>query len=104
MRFEDAIKNTIAEGKKIMIEELNHFLEDKRDKELYTIILNVLKFAKKWKEIKTGVEIKLGREVDDKKFTSALESLVNYNFVEKINDEYVIVDPIIKQIDFESEV
>ncbi|MEM0304620.1 MAG: hypothetical protein QW685_06190 [Saccharolobus sp.] len=56
MRFEDAIKNTIAEG---MIEELNHFLEDKRNK-----------------EIKTGVEIKLGREVDDKKFTSALESLV----------------------------
>ncbi|MEM3292258.1 MAG: ATP-binding protein, partial [Saccharolobus sp.] len=78
MRFEDAIKNTIAEGKKIMIEELNHFLEDKRGKELYTRILNVLK-----KEIKTGVEIKLGREVDDKKFTSALESLVNYNFVEK---------------------
>ncbi|WP_256365654.1 AAA family ATPase [Saccharolobus sp. E5-1-F] len=97
--FEIALRETIGEGKKIMLEEFNHFLSNKENKQLYCNIMNVLKLASKWKDIKNGVEIRMGK-VDDKVFSNALQNLVNFNFVSKVDDEYKIVDPMLKEINF----
>ena len=102
MRYEEALNQTIEEGKKIMIDELDHFLSDKKNRELYLTIMEVLKFANRWKEIKTGVEVKLGEKIEDKSLSIALKNLVNYNFVTKVNEEYKISDPILREVDFSS--
>jgi len=102
MRYEEALRQTLEEGKKIMIDEFNHFLSDKRNRELYLMIMEVMKFANRWKEIKTGVEVKLGEKIEDKSLSIALKNLVNYNFVTKVNEEYKIADPILREVDFSS--
>jgi len=100
MSYEEALKRTVEEGKKIMMDEFNHFLSDKKNKKLYCTIMEVLKFVGKWKEIKSGVEIRLGEKVDDKSLTMALKNLVNYNFVVKVDEEYKIIDPLLREVDF----
>jgi AAA+ ATPase superfamily predicted ATPase len=97
--FEESLKRAVEEGKKIMLEELNHFLEG-RNRELYLAALSSIKIAKRWKDIKFAVSVKLKRDIDDKELSSVLEALVNYNFVEKIEGEYVITDPIIREMEF----
>lgn len=99
-KFEEALLSAVEEGKKIMVEELKHFLEGRTNKVLYVTIMDVLKVANRWRDVKKGVEIRLGR-VDDKELNTALESLVNYNFIEKTREgEYRIVDPILRRIDY----
>lgn len=101
MSFETSMSSTIEEGKKIMIDEFKHFLEGKSNKRLYTTIMSVLKVVNTWKDIKRGVEIKLGN-VDDKELSLALESLLNNNFIEKRKEGvYEIVDPILREIDYD---
>ena len=101
MSFETSMSSTIEEGKKIMIDEFKHFLEGKSNKRLYTTIMSVLKVVNTWKDIKRGVEIKLGN-VDDKELSLALESLLNNNFTEKRKEGvYEIVDPILREIDYD---
>jgi AAA+ ATPase superfamily predicted ATPase len=100
MSFDDALTSVINEGKKIMIDEFKHFLEGKSNKELYLTLMDVLKIANLWRDIKRGVEIKLGK-IDDKELALALESLNNNNFIEKKRKgEYIIVDPILREIDY----
>jgi AAA+ ATPase superfamily predicted ATPase len=99
--FDSSMAYTIEEGKKIMIDEFKHFLEGKNNKKIYTTIMNVLKVVNTWKDIKRGVEIKLGN-VDDKELSLALESLINNNFIEKKKEGvYEIVDPILREIDYD---
>ncbi|MBB5255290.1 AAA family ATPase [Sulfurisphaera ohwakuensis] len=100
LNFDKALKETVEEGKKIMAEEFSHFLEDKVNKELYVEIMKTVKIVSRWKEIKRGVEVTLGK-VDDKVFSNALESLVNSGFVEKRDNEYIITDPVLREIEFE---
>ena len=101
MSVETLMSSTIEEGKKIMIDEFKHFLEGKSNKRLYTTIMSVLKVVNTWKDIKRGVEIKLGN-VDDKELSLALESLLNNNFIEKRKEGvYEIVDPILREIDYD---
>ncbi len=101
MSFETSMSSTIEEGKKIMIDEFKHFLEGKSNKRLYTTIMSVLKVVNAWKDVKRGVEIKLGN-VDDKELSLALESLLNNNFIEKRKEGvYEIVDPILREIDYD---
>ncbi|MEM0374109.1 MAG: ATP-binding protein [Sulfolobaceae archaeon] len=100
LSFNEALKETVEEGKKIMAEEFRHFLGDKVNKELYIEIMKTIKIVSRWKEIKRGVEIALGK-IDDKVFSNALENLVKSSFVEKRNGEYVITDPILREVEFE---
>ncbi|AOL17842.1 ATPase [Sulfolobus sp. A20] len=100
LSFNDSLKITINEGRKLMLEELNHFLEG-RNRELYLATLSSIKIAKRWKDIKFAVTVRLKREIDDKELSSVLEALVNYNFIEKVEEgEYTLVDPILREMEF----
>ncbi|WP_252896654.1 AAA family ATPase [Metallosphaera hakonensis] len=89
--FDNALRETVEQGKKIVAEEFRHFLESKVNKELYVETMRTVKVVSRWKEIKRGVEMALGK-IDDKVFSNVLESLVNSNFMEKRGNEYLITD------------
>ncbi|QPG48746.1 hypothetical protein HFC64_00960 [Saccharolobus solfataricus] len=55
----------------------------------------MLKLASKWKDIKKWCRDQNGK-VDDKVFSNALQNLVNFNFVSKVDDEYKIVESDVK--------
>ncbi len=90
----DALKKVenIAVG--IAGAELNKFLENKRNKQLY---IAILKYAsgREWKELLSIVRDELGK-VNSVSFTRALKELVNYSFLEKNGNEYSVADPLIK--------
>lgn len=98
MDFDEAVMQTIENAKKIIISEIEHFLEDKLEKNLYKAIFEALKISNRWKDIKFGVEVKLRKSVNDKIFTQALNALINANFVTKINGRYYLSDPMLKEI------
>lgn len=62
--------------------------------------MKTVKIVSRRKEIKRGVEVTLGK-IDDKVFSNALESLVNSGFVEKRDNEYIITDPVLREVEFE---
>lgn len=98
--FEEALNLTLNEGRKIMIDEFKHFLENKSNKILYIKLMDIVKVVNRWKDIKRGVEISVGK-IDDKELSLALESLVSNNFIEKGDKgEYRIVDPLLREIDY----
>ncbi len=47
-----------------------------------------------------GAEIILGRRLDDRTITNALNALVEGNIIEKTADGYRIADPIMRNMDF----
>jgi hypothetical protein len=83
-----------------MIGEFEHFLENKNNKIVYTTLMDVIKVANKWRDIKRGMEIAIG-QIDDKELSLALDSLVGNNFIEKVGrGEYRIIDPLLRKIDY----
>ncbi|WP_243674489.1 ATP-binding protein [Vulcanisaeta distributa] len=100
--IEDSLRETVNEGVKIMISELEHFLEDKANKALYLAILSALRFVSRWKDIKFAVTTRLGREFGDREFVNALNALINYNFVERVREgEYRLIDPMLREVDYD---
>ncbi|MGC9135633.1 hypothetical protein [Caldivirga sp.] len=48
-----------------------------------------------WSEIKRCVEVKVG-SISDVRFNELLRNLVRYGYLAKINDKYIIPDPMVK--------
>lgn len=55
-----------------------------------------MKLTGRWSELKRYLEIKEGNRITDAEITKLLTNLVYAGFVEKFNDEYRIVDPILR--------
>lgn len=98
MNFDEAVMETVENAKKIMVSEIEHFLENKLEKNLYKAIFESLKISDRWKDIKFGAEVKLRRSINDKVFTHALNALVNANFVTEVNGRYYLSDPMLREI------
>ncbi|MEM0025535.1 MAG: ATP-binding protein [Zestosphaera sp.] len=94
---EEAITKTLEEGSKLVQEELENFLSIRpQARTRYLTILKLLTTPLTWSEVKAGLSAKLKKTISDKQLTHYLRELVNYGFVEKINSEYVIADPVLK--------
>jgi AAA+ ATPase superfamily predicted ATPase len=90
----DALNKVLEEGAAIVTSELEKVIERSRDR--YTAILKAIATGfKRWKDIKAFVEART-RPIPPNKFSELLERLVKYGYVKKINEEYVIDDPIVK--------
>ncbi len=90
LSHEEALRNVYTEGRKIMLEELNHFLENKKNKEKYIQLLKNL--PARWSDL----EAKLG--VNSKILRQMLLNLENAFLVEKHGNTYVITDPILRKL------
>lgn len=94
---EEAIARTLDEGSKLVRGELESFLSTRlQAKTRYLIILKLLTNPLTWSEAKAGLSAKLKKTISDKQLTHYLQELINYGFVEKINNEYFIADPVLK--------
>lgn len=64
----------------------------------YLITMKLLTSSLTWSEVKAGLSAKLKKMVIDKQLTHYLKELIEYGFVEKINNEYVITDPVLRRV------
>jgi AAA+ ATPase superfamily predicted ATPase len=91
----EALKETIAEGFKIVRNELDHFLEG-RDRKAYLAALKASAFSARWNEIKKAIELSKGIIVNDGSVYSVLGSLKVAMLLEEEEGTYRIKDPMLR--------
>lgn len=90
LKHRETLNIVYEEGKKIMLEELNRFLKNKRNKNKYVELLKNL--PARWSEL----EKKLA--VNKKILRDMLKGLRNAMIIEKIGTTYTIPDPILRKL------
>ena len=82
IKSEKALEKTVETASRIVASELTNFFKRTKNKGLY---LTVLREAKgiTWTELKVRTEHELGKQLNPNSFTSALEKLIDYSFLEK---------------------
>lgn len=91
-----AIAMTTQEGVKLVRDELESFLAQRRQaRTRYLIILRMLASPMTWSEVKRGLEAKLGRAISDKQLSNYLGELAAYGFAVETDGRYVMADPLI---------
>ncbi len=94
LKNSDALLKTKNLAKEIVAQELEHFLKNKHTKQLYIEILRNANSVG-WSNLYDRVNQRLKRYVNESSFSSALENLLKYSFLEKRMNKYVIADPLI---------
>lgn len=84
-----ALNYTLREGLKIMTEELNRFLENKK-KDIYVKVLRTCLYGAPWSEIADNVD------ANQKVLSQVIGKLVDVGFLEKDDRLYVIHDPVLR--------
>lgn len=101
MEYPRALRKTISEGGKITLFELKHFLK-KRNSSNYMAILKTIKdhgsLGSTWSEAKRGAEARLKHSLNNKTVTDTLVSLVEEEILEKIGNNYKIIDPLLEEV------
>ncbi len=94
----EALKKTIIEGSKLVLQEIENFLELRRQaRRRYTYILKLLSEPRTWSEIRDSLSILLGRRIHQQQVTRYLKELVDYGFIVKENGKYKLADPLIRE-------
>ncbi|BBD73296.1 hypothetical protein HS1genome_1685 [Sulfodiicoccus acidiphilus] len=84
----EALEETKVEACKVLRESFSHFLEDKRNREVYFQVIRRL--PGRWSEIRKGLN------VSDEVLNQSLKSLQDWFFVKKINEVYDVHDRMIR--------
>ncbi len=90
LSHEEALKETVSEGSKIIQSELNHFLKNRR-RELYIKVLRIVRTGARWSEIKRELDI------NSKVLNDILKNLTSAMIVEGNEGYYWIEDPITRE-------
>lgn len=88
-----AIQKVYAEGSKVALAELYSLIAKSRNRYLH-ILKAIANGIDSWAGIKDYVSFKYGK-ISDARFSSLLESLVKFGFVEKTERLYKIMDPVL---------
>ena len=90
-----ALEKVKEEGKTIIRKELEHFLAKRRSKNNYLKTIQYLAKGKNtWAALKQNFA-KEGTRLADSQLSLYLKELMNVGFVEKINEQYFLVDPLL---------
>ena len=97
--IEEALNKTLELGMKTTIEEFQNFLETRgTGKKRYIEVMKILaEGQKRWKEIKTLLEIRLKRNIPNNQISKYLNELRKYGFITKRNNKYLIPDPLLRR-------
>ncbi|MBO3770141.1 MAG: ATP-binding protein [Candidatus Brockarchaeota archaeon] len=90
LSHEEALRETVNEGSKIILEELENFLKGRR-RELYVKTLRTVSNGARWSEVKKTLN------ANSKVVKIVLETLCSAMIVEEKEGYYWIEDPIIKE-------
>ncbi len=89
-----AMNIVIDEGIKLAKKELDTFLENRTKLNYIQLLRFISKGNNKWNLFKREYA-KKGKKMTDRQLNLYLNELLNYSFIEKINDEYFITDPLL---------
>ncbi|GBC70916.1 hypothetical protein HRbin02_00689 [Candidatus Calditenuaceae archaeon HR02] len=87
---DEALRETVREGSKIIQTELDHFLKNRR-RELYVKVLRIVRAGARWSEIKRDLNI------NSKVLNDILKNLTSAMIVEGKEGYYWIEDPIMRE-------
>ncbi len=90
-----ALEKVFETGSKLVIEELEKIIAPSRWRYL-AILEAITRGATHWIQIKTYVEYRTRTRIADKNFTDLLKKLVKYGVIERQEDQYKIIDPLIE--------
>lgn len=96
-RSEDALDETIKVASGIVTNEFCNFVNSMGSPR-YVLVIKALKFGATWSEVKRYLELKESRSLSDSEVTKLLVNLVNNGFVIKRGGEYVIADPVLREV------
>jgi AAA+ ATPase superfamily predicted ATPase len=94
---QEALKETISEGIKIVEDELKHFL-DGRDQTAYLAALKAAATPAHWNEIKGAIEIRKGSPVNDATVYNTLQNLKAAMLIEEKENVYRVNDPMLRTL------
>jgi AAA+ ATPase superfamily predicted ATPase len=100
---ENALRETISEGIKIVRDELEHFLEG-RDKTLYIAALKAAATSARWTEMKTAIETRKGSPINPATMQNILENLKAAMRIEEKDSVYKVEDPMLRALLLSSEI
>ncbi len=60
-------------------------------------MLRELFVRRSWRELKAALETAEGRPINDKSLYVLLRELIDHGIVEKVDEDYVIADPILRR-------
>jgi AAA+ ATPase superfamily predicted ATPase len=89
----ESIDKIIKIAVEVAKQEIENFLKSRRS-ERYQVLLKLLTTERSWSEIKSRLEDIESRTVNDKMLNDLLTTLLDLSIIEKINNKYVIADPI----------
>ncbi|MEM4349276.1 MAG: ATP-binding protein [Candidatus Nitrosocaldus sp.] len=92
-----ALEETIAEGTKIVKDELEHFLQG-RDRMVYITALKAMAISARWGEIKNAIEIRRGYSVNDATIYNIIESLKAAMLIGEDEGIYTVKDPMLRAL------
>ncbi|MFP3236751.1 MAG: ATP-binding protein [Vulcanisaeta sp.] len=75
--------------------ELRNFLTGRSAR--YRILIKQLTVKRNWRELKSLIESAEGKALNDKSLYVLLKELMDHGIVEKVNNEYVLSDPILRR-------
>lgn len=89
-----AILKMIEEGSKLTKKELDKFLIKRRKANYLRVLRSVAKGYNRWSLLKNQF-VKKGTKISDRQLNLYLKELLDYSFLEKINKNYFITDPLL---------
>lgn len=90
----EAILKVIEEGGELVKRELNNFLANRKKATYLKLLKWILLGYNKWMLLKNQF-IKNGKKISDRQLNLYLKELIDYSFIEKINETYLITDPLL---------
>ena len=91
----EAEKATIAEGHRVVRDELTHFLEG-RDVPTYWGALRILASGATWSEVRNGMSARRATPVNENTVGNLLRNLTNARILDHREGRYVVPDPMVK--------
>jgi len=94
----ELVENTLEEASKLVISEYRNFLSLRpiAAKRYTAILQSIAENHNTWSSIKRYLEIKEDKRISDSLYTNLIKNLVDAGFIEKMEDKYTIIDPVLK--------
>ncbi|WP_243678883.1 ATP-binding protein [Vulcanisaeta distributa] len=90
-----SIEEVLESATALALNELRNFLANRSPR--YRVLLKELFVKRSWKELKATLEAAEGKSINDKSLYILLRELMDHGIVERVDEEYVIADPILRR-------
>lgn len=93
---ENVLDSVLEEASRIAIQEFCNFVEVMGSTRYIELLKVLSRGSAAWSELKRYLELKLGVKIYDSELARLLKNLIGNGFIEKKEDMYVVVDPVLR--------